>query len=115
MSLPHQTIDALRRRLDEEHAKGRIYEFIFLPMIVVLFVTGIGLLIFASVQEKPVAAFSGGGCLVILFWPIKTLLKLHAKRVNLGKVLALLTIADDQLKQKMVYEVMAALIKQVNP
>lgn len=115
MSIPHQTIDAVRRRLDEEHEKGKVYEYVFLPMIVVLFTTGVGLLVFASFQEKPLAACSGGGCLAVLFWPIRTLLNLHAKRVNLGKILALLAIADDESKQKMVYEMMATLIKQVNP
>jgi len=113
--IAHQTLDAARRRLDEENKKGRLYQWIFIPMLVALFAVGIGLLIYALTNDKPWAFVTGGLFEVAIAWPINVVIRLYNRRVNVGTIVALLSLAEEKEAQKKVSELIDALLQQVKP
>jgi hypothetical protein len=104
-------IEIINSRIDSMILAGKKLENIVIAMAIILFVTGLSVLIYGIYSEQSIAIGSGTLMDIMIIWPINRLTKMREKNILLGVMPSLATTVNDSVIQA---EILKKLIEDYN-
>lgn len=106
-----ESIRLINDRIDSMIKSGKKLENIVIGMALILFITGLGVLIYGLISKEIFAIGSGTVMDIMIIWPINRLTKIREKNILLGVIPSLTATINDSNIQA---EILKKLIEDYN-
>jgi hypothetical protein len=100
-------------RIDAALRKNHRTELVIIGVLLLLFLSGIGLIIFGAAVQRWEFLVPGGLAELAIVFPIRQLVKLRADNLRLQIIPQLLRLADTPQAKALAFELIQRLIRQV--
>jgi hypothetical protein len=99
--------------IDEAIVKNRRTERVVVAILIALFLTGLGLLIYGAVIQRWELLVPGGLAQLIIYFPIRRLIRLREDNMRLQILPQLLRLAETREAKRLAAKLVMRLIKKV--
>jgi hypothetical protein len=100
-------------RVREAQGRNRLYEYLYVGILVLMALTGIGLSIYGVIVQIPWAYVPGAGLPAGIVWPMTKLNTLRAENMSIEYVAAALLLADAKDQRKAAFQLVLRLIERI--
>jgi len=107
-----EVIQEVTRRIEGAVAAYRRLGWLLLILLLSLLVAGLALVIYGVMEGHWVLGVAGGGVLLGIILPIRSLMQLHADSLRLQMIPQMLRLADTPKAKALMYELIQKLIQR---